>query len=87
MNAQCDPPFTDSIVALARSAMNRWHSGEMAWSCSETIAQDGRFFHPAVVAFSVNAATLTGRWLTAIVSATSADKSAQNASWKRGIGI
>jgi hypothetical protein len=48
-------------VAFALLAMKRSQSGGMALSCSETMYHDGRFFQPATVAFSVNAAALTGR--------------------------
>src|SRR5260221_13089212 len=81
MNAACDPSLTDSILAFIRLDMNRSQSGGMALSCSETMYQVGRFFQPATVAFSVRAAALSGRWLTAIGAATSAGRSAQNVWW------
>jgi hypothetical protein len=85
MNAACDPPLTGSTSALIRLAMNRWQSGAMALSCSESRYQAGRFFQPATVAFSVRAAALSGRWLTAIGAATSAGRSAQHVWWKSAI--
>ena len=47
------PPFTDSVTASTRLAMNRSASGGMALSCSETMYHEGRFFQPAAVALSV----------------------------------
>ena len=85
MNAACDPPLTDSTLAFIRWAMNRSQSGGMALSCSETMYQVGRSFQPAMVAFSVRAAALSGRWPTAIGAATSAGRSAQNVWWNSGI--
>jgi hypothetical protein len=41
--------------------MCRSQSGWMALSCSETMYQVGRFFQPAIVAVSVQAAALSGR--------------------------
>jgi hypothetical protein len=46
MNAACDPSFTDSTSAFVRRAMNRWQSGGMALSCSESKYQAGRLFQP-----------------------------------------
>lgn len=50
MNAACDPPLTDSMLAFIRMAMNRSQSGRMALSCPQTIYQAGRSFQPAMVA-------------------------------------
>jgi hypothetical protein len=47
--------------------------------------QVGRSFQPATVAFSVRAAALSGRWLTAMGAAASAGRSAQNVWWNSGI--
>ena len=52
-----------SVVAPIRCAMNRSASGEIALSCSETRNQDGLLFQPAAVAFSLSAATESGRWV------------------------
>ena len=60
MNAVCEPS-TVSVVAPIRCAMNRSASGEIALSCSETRNQDGLLFQPAAVAFSLSAATASGR--------------------------
>src|ERR1700731_2089062 len=65
--------------------MKRSQSGGMALSFSETMYHVGRSFQPAIVAFSVRAAALSGRWLTAMRAATSAGKSAQNVSWNSEI--
>src|SRR5579863_4218302 len=63
-----------------RSAMKRSASGGIALSCSETRNQEGLDFHPAAVAFSVSAATDSGRWVANMTSATSTGTSAQNVS-------
>ena len=84
MNAAWDPS-TDSATASARIAMKRSASGGMALSCTDTKYHEGRSFHPATVAFSVRAARLSGRWLTAIVAARSAGKSAQKVRWNSSI--
>src|SRR6202171_6254047 len=84
MNAAWEPS-TDSVTAAARLAMKRSASGEMALSCADTKYHDGRSFHPATVAVSVRAAKLSGRWLTAIVAARSAGKSAQKVRWNSSI--
>src|ERR1700678_1275766 len=78
-------PSTDSVTASALLAMNRWASGGRALSCSDTMYHDGRFFQPAMVAGSVSAAELRGRWLTAIVAARSSATSAQKVRWKSAI--
>jgi hypothetical protein len=52
MNAACDPSLTDSLLALIRLAMNRWRSGAMALSRSETMYQAGMFFQSATVALN-----------------------------------
>ena len=62
MNAVCDPAM-DLVVAPIRSAMNRSASGAMALSCSATRYHDGVVFQPAAVAFSVSAASDSGRWV------------------------
>src|SRR3984893_3026986 len=84
MNAAWEPS-TDSVTAAARLAMKRSASGEMALSCAETKYPEGGSFHPATVAFSVRAARLSGRWLTAIVAASSSGKSAQKVRWNSSI--
>src|SRR6478736_7078629 len=84
MNAAWEPS-TDSATASARLAMKRSASGEIALSCADTRYHDGRSFHPATVAFSVRAARLSGRWLTAIVAASSAGRSAQKVRWNSSI--
>src|SRR6266853_992090 len=84
MNAAWEP-YTESVTAAARLAMKRSASGEMALSCADTKYHEGRSFHPATVAFSVRAARLSGRWLTAIVAATSSGRSAQKVRWKSAI--
>jgi hypothetical protein len=84
MNAAWEPS-TDSATASARLAMKRSASGGMALSCADTKYHEGRSFHPATVAFSVRAARLSGRWLTAIVAARSAGRSAQKVRWNSSI--
>src|SRR5580693_2683233 len=84
-NATCDPSFTDSMSAFIRRAMNRWQSAGMTLSCPESKYQAGRLFQPATLAFSVRAAALSGRWLTAIGAATSAGRSAQDIWWQAAI--
>src|SRR5258707_14046136 len=83
MNAVCEPAI-DLVVAPMRSAMNRSAPGAMALSCSETRYHDGLFFQPAAVAFSVSAASDSGRWVANITSAeptgTAAEKAARNRS-------
>src|SRR5579862_8073799 len=64
-----------------RLAMKRSQSGGMALSFSETMYHVGSSLQPALVAFSVRAAALSGRWLTAMGAATSSGKSAQKVSW------
>ena len=81
MNAVCDPSI-ESVVAPIRLAMNLSASGGMALSCSDTRNQDGLFFHPASVAFSVSAASESGRCVANMTSATSTGTSAQNVSLK-----
>src|SRR5215468_1078028 len=68
MNAVCEPSMV-SVVAPIRCAMNRSASGEIALSCSETRNQDGLLFQPAAVAFSLSAATASGRWVANMTSA------------------
>src|ERR1700694_3845744 len=84
MNAAWEPS-TGWVTASARLAMKRAASGGMALSCADTKYHEGRSFHPATVAFSVRAARLSGRWLTAIVAARSAGKSAQKVRWNSSI--
>src|ERR1700722_198051 len=78
-------PSTDSVTASARLAMKRSASGGMALSCADTKYHEGRVFQPATVAFSVRAARLSGRWVTAIVVARSAGRSAQKVRWDSSI--
>src|SRR6478735_5840926 len=84
MNAAWEPS-TVSATASARLAMKRSASGAMALSCADTRYHEGRSFQPATVAFSVRAARLSGRWLTAIVAARSLDRSAQKVRWNSSI--
>ena len=84
MNAVCDPSI-ESVVAPIRWAMNLSASGDMALSCSDTRNQDGLVFHPASVAFSVSAASASGRCVANITSATSTGTSAQNVSLNRSL--
>src|ERR1700681_4360744 len=86
MNAAWEPS-TDSVTAAARFAMKRSASGAMALSCADTKYHEGRSLHPATVAFSVRAARLSGRWLTAIVAARSSGRSAQKVRWNSSILI
>src|ERR1700730_17305259 len=79
MNAVCDP-LIDSATAPMRSAMNRSASGGIALSCSDTRNQEGVVFQPAAVAFSVSAASESGRWVANMTSARSTGTSAQNVS-------
>ena len=84
MNTVCEPA-RDLVVAPMRSAMNRSASGGMALSFSDTRYQDGFVFHPAAVAFSVRAASDSGRWVAHIASAMSTGASAQNVSRNRSL--
>ena len=60
--------------------MNRWASGAIALSCLATRYQEGMAFHPAAVAFSVRAATASGRWVAYMTWAKSTGTSAQKVS-------
>src|SRR5215469_17690049 len=73
-------PLIVSVVAFILSAMNFSASGDTPLSFSEMRYQDGIVFQPAAVAGSCRAAPATGRWVTAITSATSVGASAQNVS-------
>src|SRR6201997_1611783 len=84
MNAVCEPAM-DLVVAPMRSAMNRSQSGGMALSCSDTRNQDGFVFQPAAVAFSVSAASDSGRCVAHMTSAASTGTSAQNVSRNRSL--
>ena len=71
------------VTAFIRSAMNRSASGEIALSSSETRNQLGRSRQLAAVAFSVKAASDSGRCVAYITPARSARTSAQNVSLNR----
>src|SRR5690348_8882523 len=79
INAVCDP-LIDSATAPMRSAMNRSASGGIALSCSDTRNQEGLVLHLAAVAFSVSAASESGRCVANMTSARSTGTSAQNVS-------
>jgi hypothetical protein len=81
MNAVCEPVIVP-VVAPMCLTMNACAFGWMTRSSSETRYQLGLVFQPAAVAFSVNAAALSGRWEAAKTAARSTGMSAQNASWK-----
>ncbi len=72
MNAVWDPSIS-SVTAPIRWAMNRSASGGMALSCCDTRNQLGLVFQAAWVAFSVSAASDSGRWVAYITSARSAE--------------
>jgi hypothetical protein len=59
----------------------------MALSFSDTKYQDCFVFHPAALAFSVRAASDSGRWVANIASGMSTGASAQNISRKRSLLI
>src|SRR5271156_3911370 len=86
MKAVCEPAM-DMVVAPMRSAMNRSASGGMALSCSETRYHDGLAFQPAAVAFSVRAATESGRCVANMTSTISTGTSAQKGSRKRSLAM
>src|SRR3984957_82817 len=86
MKAVCEPAMA-MVVAPMRSAMNRSASGGMALSCSDTRYHDGLFFQPAGFAFSVSAASDSGRWVANMTSATSTGTSAQNVSRNRSLAM
>src|SRR5271156_3930292 len=86
MKAVCEPAM-DWVVAPMRSAMNRSASGGMALSRSDTRYQDGLVFQPAAVAFSVSAATESGRWVANMTSAISTGTSAQKVSRNRSLAM
>src|SRR6476619_1100283 len=74
---------TSTIVALARSAMNRWSSGGIALSSVPSRYQHGSVFHAGGAdGVAANAAAAYGRCVAAMTSAVSASTSAAKASWK-----
>src|SRR6266567_3629187 len=79
MNAVWDPSIS-SVAAPIRWAMNRSASGGMALSRWDTRYQLGLVFQAAWVAFSVSAASDSGRWVAYITSAASTGTSAQKVS-------
>jgi hypothetical protein len=79
---------TSTIVAFARSAMNRWSAGGIALSAVPSKYQHGNLFHAGGPdGAAANAAAAYGRWVAAITAAvagsTSAAKVSRNASGSR----
>src|SRR4029078_7326714 len=75
---------TSTIVALARSAMNRWSSGGLALSSVPSNYQHGNVFHAGGTdGVAANAAAAYGRCAAAITAAVSASTSAAKASRHR----
>src|SRR5829696_9802684 len=61
---------TSTIVALARSAMNRWSAGGIALSWVPSRYQHGSVFHAGGPdGAAANAAAAYGRWVAAITAA------------------
>src|SRR5215217_7575613 len=86
-NETCEAA-TSTIVALARSAMNRWSAGGIALSWVPSRYQHGSVFHAGGPdGAAANAAAAYGRWVAAITAAvagsTSAAKASRNASGSR----
>src|SRR5689334_15878840 len=86
-NETCEAA-TSMIVALARSAMNRWSAGGIALSSVPTRYQHGSVFHAggpdgvpanALAAYGRRAAAITA----AVSGSTSAAKASRNASRSR----
>src|SRR5918996_5190716 len=72
---------TSTIVALARSAMNRWSAGGIALSSVPSRYQHGSVFHAGGPdGAAANAAAAYGRWAAAIPPAGSGSRSAGKAS-------
>ncbi len=79
---------TSTIVAFARSAMNRWSAGGIALSSVPSRYQHGNVFHAGGPdGAAANAAAAYGRCAAAITAAvagsTSAAKASRNASGSR----
>src|SRR3954469_6690146 len=75
---------TSTIVAFARSAMNRWSAGGIALSSVPSRYQHGTVFHAGGLdGAPANAAAAYGRWAAAMTAAvawsTSAAKASRNA--------
>src|ERR1700755_1868500 len=74
---------TSTIVALARSAMNRWSAGGIALSSVPSQYQDRTVLHAGGEdGVAANAARAYGRWVAAITAAVSGSTSAAKASRK-----
>src|SRR6185436_18747119 len=79
-NDTCDAG-TSTIVALARSAMNRWSAGGIALSSVPRRYQHGSVFHAGGAdGVAANAAAAYGRWAAASTAAVAASTSAAKAS-------
>src|SRR6478752_1847526 len=74
-------PSTSVSLALARWAMERTTSAPAAVSLAATTAQLETVFQAGAPDGSVNAASATGRWVTAMMSVNWRGRSAANASW------
>src|ERR687891_2068471 len=72
---------TSTMVALARSAMNRWRAGGIALSWVPSRYQHGSVFHAGGLdGVAANAAAAYGRCAAAITAAVSGSTSAAKAS-------